>query len=76
MNYILCPQCGSDEIFQTMEGDLECDNCGFRFSNQSTNPTEQLVELKRQSALLRKIISLLKRCFRSISRIESRQVAP
>ncbi|MEM4721018.1 MAG: hypothetical protein QXT73_03010 [Candidatus Methanomethylicaceae archaeon] len=72
MNYILCPKCGSDEIFQTIEGHLECEHCGFRFNRdpQKSSQSEQLTELKRQSTLLRKVISLLKRCYRIISRIE------
>jgi uncharacterized membrane protein YvbJ len=62
MSYLLCARCGSDEIVQTVEGDFECQSCGFRFSSPSTS-TDQLVELKIQTALLRKILALLKRHF-------------
>jgi len=56
---VLCPKCDSDEIEETLEGDLECQSCGFHF-DPDNNPN-QLVELKKHTALLRKIITLLEK---------------
>lgn len=59
MNLIFCPRCASAYVHLRIEGDYECEECGERFLEKKDETL--LTELKRQSAILKKLIHLLKR---------------
>lgn len=54
MNLIFCPWCASSYVQLRIEGDYECEECGECFLD--TKGETLLTELKKQTALLRKLI--------------------
>lgn len=64
MTYIPCPRCDHDEIHEHQDGSLACQHCGHRFTASPQPPEQVLTELRQQTALLRKLATLLERHLR------------